>query len=329
MSLIAPTLQSFFTDRLAKQLRASPRTIASYRDSLKLLIVFAHRQTNKTPATLDWEDLDAEMICAFLDHLEVERHNEPRTRNLRLTAVRSLFAYASLRHPEHAELIQRVLAVPAKRFDKPIVSFLTATEIDALLEAPDRSRWEGRRDRALLLLAVQTGLRVSEITGLSCGDVSLGTGANVRCQGKGRKHRAVPLTSATEAVLAVWLSERAGRRDEPLFPTRTGRRLSADAVERLVRKHATTAATRCPSLGAEKRHPHVLRHSCAMSLLQAGVDTAVIALWLGHADMRSTHTYLHADMTLKQRALDLITPTSIPPGRYRPPDSLLAFLEAL
>lgn len=329
MSLLAPTLQSFFTDRLARQLRASPRTIASYRDSLRLLVVFAHRQTNKTPATLDWEDLDAEMIAAFLDHLEAERHNGPRTRNLRLTAIRSLFAYASLRHPEHAALIQRVLAIPPKRFDKPIVSFLTAAEIDALIDAPDRSRWEGRRDRALLLLAVQTGLRLSEITGLDCGDVVLGTGANVSCEGKGRKHRAVPLTSPTEAVLAVWVRERAGRRDEPLFPTRTGRRLSADAVERLVRKHATAAAMRCPSLGGEKRHPHILRHSCAMSLLQAGVDTAVIALWLGHADLRSTNTYLHADMTIKQRALDLITPASSPPGRYRPPDLLLAFLESL
>lgn len=329
MSLVAPTLQSFFTDRLAKQLRASPRTVASYRDSLRLLVVFVHRQTKKAPSTLDWEDLDTEMICAFLDHLEVERHNTARTRNLRLTAIRSLFAYASLRHPEHAAVFQRVLAVPAKRFDKPIVSFLAAAEIESLIDAPDLTRWEGRRDRALLLLAVQTGLRVSELTGLNCGDTSLGTGASVRCEGKGRKHRAVPLTSATEAVLSVWLSERAGRRDEPLFPARTGRRLSTDAVETLVRKHATTAATRCSTLGAEKRHPHVLRHSCAMSLLQAGVDTAVIALWLGHADIRSTHTYLHADMTIKQRALDLTTPASSPPGRYRPPDSLLAFLEAL
>jgi site-specific recombinase XerD len=329
MSLVAPTLQSFFTDRLSNQLRASPRTVASYRDSLRLLVVFTHRQTKKTPCTLDWEDLDAEMISAFLDHLEAERHNSARTRNLRLTAIRSLFVYASLRHPEHAALIQRVLAVPPKRFDKPIVSFLTATEIDVLLGAPDLSRWEGRRDRALLLLAVQTGLRVSEITGLDCGDVSLGTGANVRCEGKGRKHRAVPLTGVTEAVMGVWLQERTGRRDEPLFPTRTGRRLSADAVERLVRKHAASAATQCPTLGPGKRHPHVLRHTCAMSLLQAGVDTAVIALWLGHADLRSTNTYLHADMTIKQRALDLTTPASSTPGRYQPPDSLLAFLEAL
>lgn len=329
MTLIAPTLQSFFTDRLAKQQRASAQTIASYRDSLRLLIMFVNNQTGKKPCRLDWNDLDTETIAAFLDHLETERHNTPRTRNLRLTAIRSLFAYASLRHPEHAALMQRVLAIPPKRFDKPTVSFLTASEIDAVIDAPDRSRWEGRRDRAMLMLTIQTGLRVSELTGLNCGDVSLGTGASVRCLGKGRKHRAVPMTAPTEAVLAVWLRERAGQSDEPLFPTRTGRRLSRDAVERIVRKHALTAATRCPTLRVDKMHPHVLRHSCAMTLLQAGVDTAVIALWLGHADIRSTQTYLHADMTIKQKALDLTTPATSPPGRYQPTDQLLAFLESL
>lgn len=329
MSPVAPTLQSFFTDRLANQRRVSPRTIASYRDSLKLLLLFVQQRTGTKPCDLDWDDLDTETICAFLDHLETDRNNSSRTRNLRLTAIRSLFAYASLRHPEHAALIQRVLAVPAKRFDKPIVSFLTSAQIDALLDAPDQTHWEGRRDRALLLLAVQTGLRVSELTGLDCSHISLGTGANVRCIGKGRKHRAVPLTAATQTVLDIWMAERAGRPDQPLFPTRTGRRLSSDAVQRLVRKHATTAATRCPSIRAEQLHPHILRHSCAMTLLQAGVDSAVIALWLGHADIRSTNVYLHADMTIKQRALDLTTPASIRPGRYQPPDTLLAFLEQL
>lgn len=329
MSLIAPTLQSFFTDRLMNQRQASPRTVASYRDSLKLLIAFVHAQTGKTPSTLDWEDLGSEMICAFLDHLEGERGNGARTRNLRLTAIRSLFVYASLRHPEHAALIQRVLAVPPKRYDKPVVSFLTSEQVDALIEAPDSTRWEGRRDRALLLLAVQTGLRVSELTGLGCGDVTFGDGASVRCEGKGRKHRAVPLSSSCEAVLKVWMHERAGRRDEPLFPTHTGRRLSADAIQRLVRKHAVVAATRCQTLRAEALHPHTLRHSCAMALLHARVDTAVIALWLGHADRRSTDAYVHADMTIKRRALELTSPTSVPPGRYRPPDRLLAFLESL
>jgi site-specific recombinase XerD len=329
MSLVAPTLESFFTDRLAKQRYVSPRTVASYRDSLKLLLVFVHDRTGTPPSRLDWADLNSETISAFLDHLETERHNSARTRNLRLTAVRSLFSYASLRHPEHAALIGRVLAIPPKRFDKPTVSFLAGAEIDAIIAAPDLSRWEGRRDRALLLVGVQTGLRVSELVGLDCGDVSLGVGGHVRCEGKGRKHRAVPLTTVTEAVINVWMTERAGRRDEPVFPTRTGRRLSRDAVERLVAKHAATAATHCPSLRAAAIHPHTLRHSCAMALLQAGVDTAVIALWLGHTDIRSTQPYLHADMTIKQRALDLMTPTAAVPGRYRPADTLLAFLEDL
>lgn len=329
MTLIAATLESFFTDRLVNQRNASPRTIASYRDTVKILLVYVHDQTGKGPCTLGWEDLDTEMISAFLDHLETERHNSARTRNLRLTAIRSLFAYASLRHPEHAALIQRVLAIPPKRFDKPTISFLTAPEIDALIDAPDQSRWEGRRDRTLLLVGVQTGLRVSELTGLTCGDATLGTGASIRCRGKGRKRRGVPLTAPTQAVLAVWMTERNGRAQDPLFPTRTGRRLSRDAVERLVRKHGVTAATRCPTLRPEKLHPHVLRHTCAMTLLHAGVDTSVIALWLGHADIRSTQAYLHADMTIKQRALDRTTPTSAIPGRYRPGDTLLAFLEAL
>jgi site-specific recombinase XerD len=329
MSLLAPTLQSFFTERLANQRRVSPRTVASYRDSLKLLVLFVHHRTGTKPHALDWDDLDTETICAFLDHLESERGNSARTRNLRLTAIRSLFAYAALRHPEHAELIQRVLAIPAKRFDKSLVCFLTATEIGALIDAPDLARWEGRRDRALLLTTAQTGLRVSELTGLDCGDVTLGVGAHVRCNGKGRKHRAVPLTPDTAAVLNTWLAERNGRDDEPLFPTRTGRRLSSDAIERLIRKHATTAAATCPSITAKTVTPHTLRHSAAMALLHAGVDTAVIALWMGHADIRSTNVYLHADMTIKQRALELTTPISAKPGRYKPPDALLAFLENL
>ncbi|WP_427134905.1 tyrosine-type recombinase/integrase [Pseudarthrobacter sp. S9] len=329
MTLIAPTLQMFFTDRLAQQRQASPRTIAAYRDALKLLLDFIHGQTGKLPSQLDWDDLDATTISGFLTHLENERHNSVRTRNVRLTAIRSLFSYAALRHPEHAQLIQRVLAIPPKRFDKRVVTFLTAPEIDALLAAPDQSRWEGRRDRALMLLAIQTGLRVSELTGLNCADVILGTGANVRCEGKGRKQRAVPLTNPVEALLRVWLAERAGLPDDPLFPTRTGRRLSRDAVALRVSTHARTAAQNCPSLAGRQIHPHVFRHSCAMSLLQAGVDTSVIALWLGHAGVRSTDAYVHADITIKEKALALTTPASASPGRYHPPDKVLAFLESL
>ena len=329
MTSIAPTLQMFFTDRLVQQRQVSPRTIAAYRDALRLLLDFVHQQTGKLPAQLDWEDLDATIISGFLGHLETERHNSVRTRNVRLTAIRSLFSYAALRHPEHALLIQRVLAIPPKRFDKRIVTYLTPPEIDALIAAPDQTRWEGRRDRTLMLLAIQTGLRVSELTSLDCRDVTLDTGANVRCEGKGRKQRAVPLTGPVQDLLRTWLAERAGHPEDPLFPTRTGRRLSRDAVALRVSTHAAAAAQQCPTLIGKKIHPHVLRHSCAMSLLQAGVDTSVIALWLGHAGVRSTDAYVHADISIKEKALALNTPASARPGRYRPPDKLLAFLESL
>lgn len=329
MSAVAPTLQAFFTDRLARQRNASPRTVAAYRDTFRLLFQFVQAQTGKAPSALDWQDLDVPTITGFLDHLEASRHNLPRTRNARLAAVRSLFRYAALRHPEHAALIQHVLAIPQKRFEKKIVSFLTPVEIDALLAAPDTARWEGRRDRSLILLAVQTGLRLAEIISLNCADVILGTGAHVRCTGKGRKERSVPLTSSTVAVLKAWLHERQGRLDEPLFPTRTGRRLSPDAIEKRMANHAAVAARSTPSLITKTLTPHVLRHTSAMQLLQAGVDSSVIALWLGHADSRSTQAYLHADMSIKEKALARTTPAAVKPGRYRPADPLLAFLEGL
>jgi site-specific recombinase XerD len=329
MSAVAPTLQAFFTDRLTRQRQVSPRTIASYRDTLRLLLCFAQATTGKAPSTLDWDDLNEPLISAFLTHLETERHNSVRTRNLRLTAIRSLFRYAAYQHPEHAAVIHRVLAIPAKRFEKRLISYLTDAEAQALIDAPDQARWEGRRDRALLMLALQTGLRVSEIVALNRGDIMLGTGAHVRCEGKGRKQRTVPLTRPTQATLHTWLTERAGAPNDPLFPTRTGRRLSRDAVERRIATHAASAAQQCPSLRDKKLHPHVLRHSCAMSLLHAQVDTAVIALWMGHADTRSTAPYLHADLAIKERALALTTPATVRPGRYRPPDRILAFLEDL
>jgi site-specific recombinase XerD len=329
MTLIAATLQAFFTERLASQRHASPRTIAAYRDTLRLLVIFTHQRTGKQPTRLDWDDLDVTTITAFLNHLETERHNSIRTRNVRLTAIRSLFTFAALHHPEHALLIQRVLAIPPKRFTKRIVSFLTATEITALLAAPDLTRWEGRRDRAMMLLAVQTGLRVSELIGLNCADLTLGTTPNVRCEGKGRKHRTVPLTGPVITIVRDWLTERGGRPADPLFCTRTGRRLSRDAVAQRIHTHSATAARTCPSLTGKSVHPHVLRHSCAMTLLQAGVDTSVIALWLGHAGVRSTDPYLHADITIKERALALTSPATVKPGRYRPADKTLAFLESL
>jgi site-specific recombinase XerD len=329
VSPVAPTLQAFFTDRLIRQRRVSAKTIESYRDTLRLLLGYVQATTGKQPATLGWDDLGHQMITAFLDHLETGRGNTPRTRNLRLTAIRSLFRYAALHHPEHAALISRVLAIPAKRYDKPEISFLTEREAAALARAPDQQRWEGRRDRALIVLALQAGLRVSEITSLSNADITLGAGAHVSCTGKGRKQRAVPLTKPTQAVLRTWMDERAGAPGDPLFPARTGRRLSRDAIEHRIAIHAATAAANCPTLAGKKLHPHVLRHTCAMDLLRARVDTAVIALWLGHADIRSTDAYIHADMTIKERALAATTPVTVPAGRYQPPDAILAFLENL
>lgn len=329
MSALAPTLQGFFTERMLTQRRASPNTVASYRDTFRLLLGFAQHRTGKTPSKLALEDLDAVLIGAFLDHLEVERHNSVRTRNTRLAAVHSLFAYAALRHPEHAALIQRVLAIPAKRTDRQLVSFLTRDEVDALLAAPDRGTWVGRRDHALLLVAVQTGLRVTELTTLTCADVELGTGAHLRCHGKGRKERITPLTTQACGVLRVWLAEHQGKPDDPLFPSRRRGPLSRDAVSLLVAKHAAAATQHCPSLGAKTVTPHVLRHTCAMSLLAVGVDISVIALWLGHEGIETTQIYLHADLAIKERALARTTPAGTNPGRYRAPDTLIAFLEAL
>jgi integrase/recombinase XerD len=329
MSALAPTLQGFFAERMLSQRRASPNTVASYRDTFRLLLVFAQLRTGKKPSTLQVEDLDAVFIGAFLDHLERERHNSVRTRNTRLAAVHSLFAYAALRHPEHAALIQRVLAIPAKRTDRQLVSFLTHDEVNAMLAAPDRRTWVGRRDHALILVAVQTGLRVTELTSLTCEDVELGTGAHVRCHGKGRKERITPLTTQACGVLRVWLAERQGRPSDPLFPSRRRGSLSRDAVALLVTKHARGATQHCPSIGPKTVTPHVLRHTCAMSLLAVGVDISVIALWLGHEGIETTQIYLHADLAIKERALARTAPAGTKPGRYRAPDSLLAFLEAL
>ncbi len=329
MSALAPTLQAFFTDRLASQRHASPQTVAAYRDALRLLVCFASQQANKQPSQLDVADLDAILVAGFLDHLEHERGNSVRTRNARLAAVHSLFRFAALRLPEHAALIQRVFAIPPKRFDRALISFLSRQEVDALLASPDRSTWTGRRDHALLLLAIQTGLRVSELTGLTRADVHLGSGPHVSCRGKGRKDRITPLTRGTVDVLRVWLQERAGSPLDPLFPTWGGRVLSRDAVEHRLARHTTLAAQGCPSLRTKRISAHVLRHTAAMRLLQAGVDTSVIALWLGHEHVETTQIYLHADLSLKERALARTRPPATKPGRFRPSDSLLAFLEGL
>jgi integrase/recombinase XerD len=329
MSALAPALQAFFTDRLIGQRDASPNTIAAYRTGLRLLLGFATERIGKTPSALDIADLDAPLIAAFLDHLEHERHNSVATRNGRLAAIHSLFGYLALHHPEHAGSIQRVLAIPAKRTQRNLVTYLTENEVDALLGSCDNSRWTGRRDHAMFALTIQTGLRISELAGLDCNDVTLTTGANVHTVGKGRKERRTPLVPATRAILNAWLGERAGAPTDPLFPTTTGRRLSPDAIERRLALHVALAATTCPAIGAKRVTMHTLRHTAAMRLLLAGNDTTVIALWLGHEQITTTNVYLHADMSHKQQAIDRTKPLAAKPGRYRPPDALLAFLEAL
>jgi len=329
MTALTTTLQVFFTDRLIRQRQVSPHTCAAYRDSLRLLLTFASARHGAEPSKLDFDQLDAPVIGGFLDHIEHQRKNGIRTRNARLVAIRSLFRFAALRHPEHAALIGRVLAIPPKRFERRLVTFLTEPELEALLAAPARSTWTGRRDHALLALAAQTGLRISELIGLRCADVHLGAGAHVNCLGKGRKQRTTPITSGMVATLRVWLAERAGRPEDPLYPTRDGNTMSRDALEHRLATYVKIAARTCPSLNQKNVTMHVLRHSTAMRLLRAGVETSVIALWLGHEQIETTHIYLHADLELKERTLAKTAPADIKPGRYRPPDKLLAFLEAL
>jgi len=329
MSMLAPTLQAFFSDRLMGQRGASAHTMAAYRDTIRLLLRYAADRTHKQPWQLDIADLDAPLVGAFLDHLERDRHNGVRTRNSRLAAIHSLFRWAALRHPEHAASIQRVLAIPPKRFERDLVTFLTEQEVDALLGACDRTTWTGRRDHALMVLAIQSGLRISELAGLTCADVVLGAGAHVHCVGKGRKERRTPLVRQTVQVLRVWLAERTGWPLEPLFPTITGQGLSRDAIEHRLAHYVAKASQSCPSIRNKQVTAHTLRHTAAMRLLLAGVDITVIALWLGHEQVATTTIYLHADMQQKERAIARIRPPSTKPGRYRPPDAVLAFLEAL
>jgi integrase/recombinase XerD len=329
VTAIAATMQAFFTERLIAQRRASPHTITAYRDTLRLLLGFAAQRTRTSPCRLDIADLDAPMISAFLDHLEHQRGNTIRSRNARLAAIHSLFSFAALRHPEHAADIARVLAIPPKRSDQTIVTFLTSTETEALLAVPDRATRTGRRDHAWILLAIQTGLRASELTALTRRDVHLGAGAYVACHGKGRKNRITPLAPGTVTTLRAWLTEHGGTPDDPLFTTIRGGPMSRDALQQRLTLYATAARRTCPTLTSKNVTPHVLRHSAAMALLHAGTDITVIALWLGHESVTTTQIYLQADMTLKQQALDRTTPPASAPGRYKPPDQLLAFLEAL
>jgi site-specific recombinase XerD len=325
----ASLLESFFTQRLMRQRQASPHTIASYRDTWRLLLQFIQKRLHKAPSTLALEDIDAPLITAFLDELEKVRGVTARTRNLRLTAVHSFFRYAAFEAPSTSAQIQRVLAIPAKRFTRALVPFLTRQEVDALLAAPDQRTWSGRRDHALILLAVQTGLRLSELTALRREDLHVGTGAHVRVIGKGRKERCTPLSKNTRAVLAAWVREPALAPTQPLFPNARGGRLSAHGVHYVLAKHVAAAASLCPSLKHKRVSPHVLRHTTAMDLLQEGTEQIAIALWLGHESIETTQVYLDADLELKQRILDKTTPPNGKPGRYRPDDKLLAFLKDL
>jgi len=326
---LAALLENFFTQRLMSQRQASPHTISSYRDTFRLLLTFAQGRLHKPPSRLDLTEIDAPLIAAFLDDLENSRGITARSRNLRLTAIRSFFHYAAYEEPSRASQIQRVLAIPSKRHTRALVHFLNRSEVDALLAAPDQRTWFGRRDHALLLVAVQTGLRLSELTGLQRPDVSLGTGAYVRCVGKGRKERCTPLTKMTAAVLKAWLQEPTRHNAQALFPSASGGRLSPDSVSDLLAKHVAHAGHSCPSLRQKHVTPHVLRHTLAMELLQEGVDRAVIALWLGHESVETTQIYLDANLTLKEEILAKTTSPDGKPGRYRADDELLAFLKRL
>lgn len=322
-------LQAFFTDRLIRQRQSSPHTIVAYRNTFRLLLRFAAVRLGRAPTHLVLADLDADFLGEFLDHLEQERGNSARTRNARLAALHSFFRYVALNEPAYALHCQRILAIPNKRFERGIVEFLNDEEIVALLDAPDPTTWIGRRDRTMLLVAVQTGLRVSEIIALRLDDVIFGTGAHIRCHGKGRKLRCTPLRRDVVGVLKAWLRERPAAPAEPVFPSSRGGHLSDDAVQRLVSKHTATASRQCASLVGRQITPHTLRHSAAMQLLRRGVDRSVIALWLGHESIETTQIYLHADLRLKEQALARTTPSGLAPGRYRPDDALLHFLENL
>lgn len=327
---LARLLERFFTERLTRQRDSSGHTVAAYRDTFRLLLGYAQLRLKKPPSALSLADLDARFVGQFLDHLEKERGNSSRTRNARLAAIHSFFRFVALEEPASSELIQRVLAIPSKRWDRALIGFLTRPEIESLLAAPDQQTWIGRRDHAMLLVAVQTGLRVSELIAIRREDVVLTSGPHVRCIGKGRKERCTPLTRQTVTVLRRWLKQqRTADPTEVLFPSTRGRMLSRDAVELLLAKHLVTARVTCPSLKNKRVTPHVLRHTTAMQLLQAGIDRSVIALWLGHESMETTQIYLDADLTLKQRTLAKTAPLGARAGRFEPEDQLLAFLSAL
>ena len=322
-------LQRYFTERLVAQLGASPHTVGSYRDTFRLFLDFAARRLGRSPSRIDLEDLDAPLVGRFLDHLERERRNSARTRNTRLSALRAFFRYVAFCEPARALQCQRLLAIPSKRHLRGDVTYLTEEETEALLVSPDVTTWIGRRDRTVLLVAVHTGLRNSELRGLRHRDVELGTGAHVRCIGKGRKSRCTPLRRDVADALAAWRDERGGGDDDVVFPSLRGGRMSSDALHRLVTRHTQRAVAVCPSLSGRSVTPHTLRHTKAMSMLREGVTDTLIALWLGHESIETTQIYLHADMRLKEQALARATLSEEAPPRFQPTDELLAFLKGL
>ena len=325
----APLLERFFTQRLMQQRQASPYTITSYRDTFRQLLKFVQQRLHKPPSRLNLEDIDAPLIVAFLDELEKHQGVSVRTRNLRLAAIHSFFHYAALETPAHSAQIQRVLAIPSKRFTRTLVHFLTRPEVDALLAAPDQGTWSGRRDHAFMLVAVQTGLRLSEMTGLKREDLILGAGAHVRVIGKGRRERCTPIARSTRAVLKAWLREPQRGDGTVLFPSARGERLSVHGVQYLLNKHRKTACEVCPSLKQKRVTVHCLRHTIAMDLLQQGVRRSVIALWLGHESVATTEIYIEATLAMKEQALEKATPRHGKPGRFKPTDELLDFLNSL
>jgi site-specific recombinase XerD len=322
-------LKQFFTERLTAQMEASPNTIAGYRDTFRLLLGFASQRLGQPPTKLKVDNLDSDLVGDFLAHIETSRGNSARSRNTRLAAIRSFFRFVAMNEPAQMLHCQRILAMPSKRYVRRTVDFLDRAEMEALSAAPDRSTWIGRRDHVILLVAMQTGLRASELVNLRRCDIVIGTGAHIRCEGKGRKQRCTPLRRETLKILEVWLEERGGGDHDPLFPTHRGDKLSRDALEHVIRRHTLSASESCPSLKDKRVSPHVLRHSTAMQLLHHGVDQTVIALWLGHESVETTQVYVHADLRLKEQALARVTAETTKPGRYRPDDKLLAFLEAL
>ncbi len=322
-------VQKFFTDKLYTQMEASPHTIASYRDTFRLLLNFASEKTGLSPTALCVHNLNADMIGIFLDDIENARNNSARSRNTRLSAIRSFFRFVAIHEPAYMLHCQKILSIPGKRYVRCNIEFLNTEETQALLNAPDCSKWIGRRDHAILNIALQTGLRASELISLQCGDVEVETGAHVRCEGKGRKRRATPLRPETVIVMKNWLKERGGFSKDPLFPTLRGDKMSRDALEHLVKRHIKTASRFCPSLIGKRISPHVLRHTTAMNMLHHGIDQTVIALWLGHESLETTQVYIHADMKIKEKALAKMSIPSTKPNRYKPDDKLLSFLESL